>query len=44
MNHLIDFKVSLLSGLFLFISFSDVEVVMKIIVFLLTMDITLKNT
>lgn len=43
MNHLIDLKVSLLSCLFLFLSFSNIEIIMKIIVFLLTVGYTVRR-
>lgn len=42
-HHLIDIKVSLLTGFFLFISFSNAEIIMKIIVFILTAGYTARR-
>ena len=42
-HYLLDLKVSFLTGFFLFISFSDAEIVMKIIVFLLTVGYTVRR-
>lgn len=42
-NYLIDLKVSMLTGFFLFISFTDVEIVMKVFVFLITVGYTLRR-
>lgn len=43
MFQIIDLKLSLLTSVFFFISFSDVEIVMKIIVFLLTIGYTARR-
>lgn len=42
-HYLIDLKVSLLTGFFLLISFTDIEIVMKVIVFILTVGYTLRR-
>jgi hypothetical protein len=42
-NCLIDIKVSVLTSLFLFISFSNAEIIMKIIVFILTVGYTARR-
>ena len=42
-HYLFDLKVSLLTGFFVFVSFSDAEIVMKIIVFLLTVGYTVRR-
>jgi hypothetical protein len=42
-HYLLDLKVSFVTGFFLFISFSDAEIVMKIIVFLLTVGYTVRR-
>ena len=42
-THLVDLKVSLLTSFFLFISFSNVEIIMKIIVFILTVGYTARR-
>lgn len=43
MNHLIDLKVSMLTGLFFCIAFTDFEIVMKVIVFLITIGYTARR-
>ena len=43
MYNLIDLKVSLLTGLFFCISFTDFEIVMKIVVFILTIGYTARR-
>lgn len=43
MYNLIDLKVSLLTGLFFFVAFADFEIVMKVIVFILTIGYTARR-
>ena len=42
-HSLIDLKVSLFAGFFILFSFSNAEIVMKIIVFLLTVGYTIRR-
>ena len=42
-HSLIDLKVSLFAGFFILFSFSNTEIVMKIIVFLLTVGYTIRR-
>ena len=43
MHNIIDIKANLLISFFFFISFTDAEIVMKIIVFLLTVGYTVRR-
>lgn len=42
-SHLIDLKASFICGLFLMVSFTDMEIAMKIIAFILTVGYTLRR-
>lgn len=43
MHNLIDLKVSFLAGLFFAIAFTDFEIIMKVIAFVLTAGYTLRR-
>lgn len=43
MHNIIDIKANLLISFFFFISFTDAEIVMKIIVFILTVGYTIRR-
>lgn len=43
MHNIIDIKANLLISFFFFISFTDAEIIMKIIVFLLTVGYTVRR-
>jgi len=43
MHYMIDLKVSSLCGLFAVVSFSNIEIMMKVIVFILTVGYTIRR-